>query len=535
MHPGIHALTDPSKPAVVMGESGEVVSYDELDRRSAQLSRLFEAEGLRLGDRVAILAENHPRYFEVMWAALRSGLYLVTVNRHLVAEEAAYIVTDSEAKVLITTAALADVATEMAPLIDSCPTRLMIDATVDGFVSYTEAISGQSDGPLEGGPKGDLMLYSSGTTGRPKGIKRPLRGLSVDDPSSAGMSLMERYVMGMDDRSVFLSPAPLYHAAPAHWTLGVHELGGTVVVCEKFDPETFLAVIERHKVTHTQVVPTMLIRLLSLPPEIRARYDLSSLEGLVHAAAPCPPPVKRQMIEWLGPIVSEYYSGTEGGGVTFITASEWLDHVGSVGKPLAGSVHICADDGSELAAGEIGVVYFGQDSEPFEYHGDPDKTQKSRHPTNPRWTTLGDVGYVDADGYLYLTDRLSFMIISGGVNIYPAEIESALIMHPDVADVAVFGLPDPDMGEFVQAVVQVEPGVVADEALVEELIRYGREHLAGYKVPRRISFRSELPRVATGKLYKRVLRDEFLEADRSPSADAGEGTAPAVLGERDAT
>jgi long-chain acyl-CoA synthetase len=518
MYPAAHAATDPHRPAVVMGESREVVTYAELDERSIRLARLLRERGLVEGDRVAIFAENHPRFYDAVWAALRSGLYLVAVNRHLAAEEAGYVVDDSGAKALITTARMAEVAGEMLAHIPGCQVRLMIDGTAEGFESYEDAVADQPTEPFAEQPRGDMMLYSSGTTGRPKGIKRDLRGLAVDDPAAAGMSLMERYVMGMDETSVFLSPAPLYHAAPMHWTIGVHELGGTVVVLERFDPELFLAVVERERVTHTQVVPTMLIRLLSLPEDVRTRYDISSLQGLVHAAAPCPPEAKRRTIEWLGPIVSEYYSGTEGGGMTFIGSEEWLAHPGSVGRPIMGVVHICAEDGTEVPAGEIGTVYFGQDTEPFQYHGDPAKTAESRHRSNDRWTTLGDVGYVDDEGYLYLTDRLSFMIISGGVNIYPAEIESALIMHPKVADVAVFGLPDPEMGEYVHAVVQVEPGVEADDDLVEELKAYGREHLAGYKIPRVIDFEDELPRLPTGKLYKRGLRDRYLAAAAPPGA-----------------
>lgn len=515
MYPAVHAATDPAKPAVVMADTGEVVTYAELDERSVQLARVLAARGLRRGDRVALFAENHPRWFEVVWAALRSGLYLVTVNRHLSAEEAAYIVNDSESRALITSHHLAGVASAMLADLPGCDVRLMFDGLMVGFESYEGALEGQSSEPLDDQPRGDMMLYSSGTTGRPKGIKRELRDLQVDDPAGAGMSLLERHILGMDETSVFLTPAPLYHAAPLAWSTGVHELGGTVVIMGRFDPETFLAVVERERVTHTQVVPTMMIRLLALPQDVRGSYDLSSLRGLVHAAAPCPPEAKRQMIEWLGPIVAEYYSGTEGGGLTLITSEEWLAHPGSVGRPLMGVVHICAEDGTELGPGEIGTVFFGQDTEPFQYHGDPAKTAESRHPEHPWWTTLGDVGYVDDEGYLYLTDRRSFTIISGGVNIYPAEIESVLIMHPKVADVAVFGLPDPEMGEFVQAVVQLEDGVAEDEGLVEELLAYGREHLAGYKLPRAIEVRDQLPRLPTGKLYKRELREEYLARMRS--------------------
>jgi len=309
-----------------------------------------------------------------------------------------------------------------------------------------------------------------------------------------------------------LCPAPLYHSAGLFWSAGTHELGGTVVIMERFDPERFLAVIERERVTHTQVVPTMLVRILKLDREVRDRYDLSSLECLVHAAAPCPEEVKREVIGWLGPIVDEYYAGTEGSGLTFIGSRDWLAHPGSVGRPVTGIPHICDELGNQLPARTPGLIYFEQPVAPFEYHGDAEKTRASRHPEHPNWTTLGDVGYLDKDGYLYLTDRQNFMIISGGVNIYPAEIENVLIMHDKVLDVAVFGLPEPEMGQFIQAVVQVMPGVEPGAELAEELRTYARGQLAGYKVPRRIDFRDELPRLATGKMAKRVLRDEFLAA-----------------------
>ena len=354
------------------------------------------------------------------------------------------------------------------------------------------------------------MLYSSGTTGRPKGIKRALPDRTIDDGQGGTISLLLQFMLGMNSESIYLCPAPLYHSAAIIWSCGVHEIGGTVVVLEKFDAEEFLRIVERDSVTHAQVVPTMMVRMLGLPDEVKSRYDLSSLQLMVHAAAPCPPEAKRQMIDWLGPIVSEYYAGTEGTGMTFLTSEEWLAHPGSVGKPINGIPHICDDEGNELEAGGTGLVYFEQPQANFEYHGDPEKTKSSRHPKLDNWMTLGDIGYLDEDGFLYLTDRRAFTIISGGVNIYPAEIESALIMHPDVVDIAVFGLPDPEFGEYVHAVVQLEPGIAADDATVEVLRAYAREHLAGFKVPRVFDFRDELPRLPTGKLYKQQIRDEYL-------------------------
>jgi acyl-CoA synthetase (AMP-forming)/AMP-acid ligase II len=512
MYPGTFAATTPDKPAVIMGQSGEVVTYRALDERSARLAQLLFARGLRPGDKIALLAENHPRFYEVYWAAMRSGLYLTTVNRYLAPAEAAYLVNDSGATVCITTAQMAPTAVPMLELIPECPMRLMMDGVEDGFESYEAALDASLAQPLADQPRGMVMLYSSGTTGQPKGIERPLSGVQIDDPSATGMASVLRSMLGMDEHSVYLCPAPLYHAAGLQWSSGTHELGGTVVLMEKFDAEQFLALVARESVTHTQVVPTMLVRLMKLAPEVRERYDLSSLQCVVHAAAPCPVEVKRQVIEWLGPIVHEYFAATEGNGMTYISADDWLAHPGSVGRPVLGIPHICNEDGTELAVGETGLIYFEQEQTPFEYHGDPEKTRASRHPEHDNWSALGDIGYMDEEGYIYLTDRKAFTIISGGVNIYPAEIESCLIMHPKVTDVAVFGLPDPEMGEYVHAVVQPAEGVVGSPELAEELGQYAREHLARYKVPRVVDFRAELPRLPTGKLYKQGLRDEYRKA-----------------------
>jgi long-chain acyl-CoA synthetase len=510
---GDFAKSTPGKPAVISAATGEHISYAELNDRSIRLANLLRESGLVRGDTFAVLAENHVRYYELYWAAVRAGYYVTFVNSHFAAEEVAYQITDSNSKLFISTHQLADLAQGVLERIDPSVRRLMIDGTAAGFPSYEDAIARASARQSLRQPRGDAMLYSSGTTGRPKGIKRPLGDVEVDDPS-ADVTLLS-LTPGADSSVVYLSPAPLYHAAPLYWSAGVHNLGGTVVVMRKFDPEEFLAAIERFRVTHTQVVPTMLVRILKLPPERRLAYDLSSLRGLIHAAAPCPPEVKERFIEWLGPIVYEYYSGTEGSGITFITSDEWLSHRGSVGRPLAGIPRICDELGAEVPVGTPGTVYFERPHAPFEYHGDKQKTRDSRHPLHDNWTTIGDLGYLDEDGYLFLTDRRSFMIISGGVNIYPAEIENCLIMHEKVADVAVFGLPDPEMGEFVQAVVQLAPGVASSAQTEAELRAFIRSHLAGYKVPRRIDFRDKLPRLETGKLAKYILCREYLAAPRS--------------------
>jgi acyl-CoA synthetase (AMP-forming)/AMP-acid ligase II len=501
-----------------MDASAERTTYAQLEERSVRLANALRERGLRPGDVVAVLSENHIRYFEVYWAAIRSGLYVTPVNRHLVPDEIRYQLSDSGAVALIASRGLAEVS--VAALAGAAPgrdpaavrVRLMWDGAADGFDSYEEALSTASPeqaGPM---PAGGPLVYSSGTTGRPKGIKRPLSGQDLSSPGLAGTGALEEKILRMGGKSVYLCPAPLYHSAGLQWSAGVHEVGGTLVIMEKFDAERFLAVVEREGVTHAQVVPTMLVRILKLPREVRDRYDLSSLECLLHAAAPCPADVKREMIDWLGPIVDEYYAMTEGSGLTFISARDWLAHPGSVGRPVTGIPHICDDAGREVPLGTPGLIYFEQPVAPFEYHGDAEKTRLSRHPEHLNWTTVGDVGYLDDGGYLYLTDRRRFMIISGGVNIYPAEIENALVMHDKVLDVAVFGLPDPEMGEFVQAVVQLAPGVRPGEEVAEELRAYARGRLAGYKVPRRVGFRDDLPRLPTGKLAKQVLRDEFLAA-----------------------
>jgi long-chain acyl-CoA synthetase len=510
MYPGAHAQTTPDKPAVIMAGSGETVTYAELDARSNQLAHYWRSIGLGPGDHVAILSENHPMFHVVYWAAIRSGLHLTAVNRYLSAEECAYIINDSTSKSLVTTAAMADTVAAMAGVIDGCTDRLMLDGTIDGFTAYDDAVASMPTTKLDEEPLGNIMLYSSGTTGQPKGVKRALSGTMVDDPANAGISMLERFLLGMDENSVYLSPAPLYHAAPLAWSAGVHELGATVVVMEKFDAVAYLEAVERFSATHSQLVPTMFVRMLKLPEDVRTGFDVSSLQCVVHAAAPCPVEVKRLMMDWWGPIVTEYYAGTEGNGLTFINAEEWLAHPGSVGKAVMGTIHICDESGSEQPTGEPGIVYFEQETMPFEYHGDPEKTRAAQHPAHPNWSALGDVGYVDDEGYLYLTDRKAFMIISGGVNIYPQEVEDVLVVHEAVADCAVFGLPDPEMGEFVQAVVQVADGVEPTPELAEELRAYLREHIAHYKVPRVIDFRPELPRLPTGKLYKRHLRDEYL-------------------------
>ncbi|NNL84009.1 MAG: AMP-binding protein [Myxococcales bacterium] len=507
MHPGVYAAHTPEKPAIVMAGSGAVTSYAELDRRANQAAQLFRKRGLRPGDHIALFMENHPRYYEVYWAATRSGLYLTTVNRYLTGDEAAFIVDDCGAKLLVASKTLAEAARSLLVDIPNCHDRLMVDGTEPGYESYEAAVDGCSDEALAERPRGGTMLYSSGTTGRPKGILRPLSGASIDDPDPA--SAFFQQLFGIDTETVYLSPAPLYHSAPLAFNAIVQASGGTSVIMERFDAVHALESIERHRCTHAQFVPTMFTRMLKLSEEERARYDTSSLRNAVHAAAPCPERVKQQMIDWWGPVLTEYYGGTEFNGLTFLNSEEWLAHRGSVGRAVFGSLHICDEEGKELPPRESGIVYFELPQMPFAYHNDPEKTRDAQHPKHPNWTALGDVGYLDEDGFLYLTDRKTFMIVSGGVNIYPAEIENILVTHPKVMDVAVFGVPNEEFGEEVKAVVQPVDGVEGSTALEDELLGFARQNLAAFKCPRSVDFDAELPRLPTGKLYKRLLRDRY--------------------------
>lgn len=504
MYLGNHAQQDPGKAALIHAATGTTISYGELDDRSNRLAHLLRSHGLRRGAHIALLMENNLRFMEVVWAALRSGLYVTAINRYLTPDEAAYVVNDCDAQALITTHAMRETAAPLAQLIPTCRLRLMTDGIIDGWSSYEVATTNHPVTRIADESLGDTMLYSSGTTGRPKGIKRPLL------PSPGFSEWRHRGTMagyGFSPETIYLSPAPIYHAAPLAYVLGVQFFGGTVVMMDSFDAAASLAHIERYRVTHSQWVPTMFVRLLRLSPEEKARHDLSTHRVAIHAAAPCPIEVKRQMIDWWGPILHEYYAGTEGNGATRIDSKAWLERPGSVGRAAVGILHICDDDGHELPPGEAGTIYFERDEMPFAYHKDPEKTRAAQHPQHPTWSALGDIGHVDADGYLYLTDRKAFMIISGGVNIYPQIIEDALILHPQVADVAVFGVPNVEMGEEVKAVIELTPGQPQSTALANELIAFARARVAAYMVPRSIDFIDAMPRLPTGKLYKRVLKD----------------------------
>ncbi len=498
MHPYIHARQNPDKPAVIVAESGAVTTFAELDRASNRAAQLFRARGLRAGDRVAILMENTPDYFGLVWGAQRSGLLFVAISTKLTAPEVDYILEDSGARLLIFSAGLAGGQADVAKLVHG--------ADEGGIERVEAALAAQPGTPVSDEQAGYSMLYSSGTTGRPKGILHP----APADPAIDAMTpltMLAAGFFGLGAHSVYLSTAPLYHAAPLGWTMAVHKLGGTIVLMRKFDAEAALAAIERYACNAGQFVPTHFVRMLKLPEDARLRHDTSSMQVAIHAAAPCPVAVKRAMIDWWGPVLDEYYAGTESNGFTTLKAAEWLDHPGSVGRNIGeAKLHICDEDGNDLPPRTEGMVYF-ESPRQFEYHNAPEKTAESRNARG--FSTLGDVGWVDEEGYLYLTDRKSFMIISGGVNIYPQEIENHLISHPAVADVAVVGAPDDEMGEAVVAVVQPADMSEAGEALAAELIAYCRTALSGVKTPRRIEFMEQLPRHDTGKLYKRLIRDRF--------------------------
>jgi long-chain acyl-CoA synthetase len=495
------ASATPGKPAVVMAGGGRVLTYAELDQRSRQVSRLLAGLGIQPRDHVAILMANSPEFFEIAWGAQRRGTCWTPVNWHLTASEVRYIVDDCGAQVLFASAAIADVAASIAA--ERPGLRVFLaGAERPGIAGYEESIAGLSAEPIAGEIEGTYFFYSSGTTGRPKGIK-PNHSFPASG-TGPGLELLMSGAFGFGADSVYLCPAPLYHAAPVGWSMGTHRNAGTVVVMERFDPAGCLRAIEEYGVTHAQFVPTHFVRMLKLPEAERRSFDVSSLQVVVHAAAPCPVEVKEQMLDWLGPKLVEYYAGSEGNGMTMINSADWQAHPGSVGRPIVGAVHIVSEDGAELPAGQVGTVYF--EGPAFEYHNDPAKTASARN--DKGWSTLGDMGHLDDEGYLYLTDRRTDLIISGGVNIYPAETEESLILHPAVADVAVIGLQDAEMGQSVLAIVQLSvPGTGSPE-LAAELMAHCRSRLASYKCPRSVEFVTELPRLPTGKLLRRQLRAE---------------------------
>ncbi|WP_050419875.1 AMP-binding protein [Bradyrhizobium tropiciagri] len=507
MYTGKHAYLRPLQPAFIMAGTGETVTYRELEARNNRLAHLFRKQGLRRLDHYSIFMENNNRYLEACGAGERAGLYYTCVNSYLTAGELAYILTNSQSRILITSKLKLDIAREA---LKECPqVELCIvvdgDGESDRIVGLLQATAGLPSTPIADEYAGTAMLYSSGTTGRPKGIVRPL----PEQPPSQNLPLFDfltklwHYREGM----VYLSPAPLYHSAPQAAVNLTIRMGGTVVIMESFDPERYLQLVETWGITHSQLVPTMFSRLLKLPEAVRTRYDLATLEVAIHAAAPCPALVKDDMIKWWGPIIHEYYGATEGLGFTACNSEEWLAHRGTVGRVLLGDLHILDENMQPCPKGTPGTVWF-KTATPFEYFNDPAKTSEARS-ADGSMSTVGDVGYVDDDNFLYLTDRATFMIISGGVNIYPQECENLLITHPKVADAAVFGVPNVDLGEEVKAVVQPTEGIAPGPELAQELIAFCASSLSRQKVPRSVDFEAELPRLPTGKLYKRLLRDRY--------------------------
>ncbi|MDX1873837.1 AMP-binding protein [Mycolicibacterium sp. 120266] len=493
------------RPAVILDRSGAEVSFDTLDCDANRLARYLRGQGLQVGDTVAVLMDNCEHVHVVMWAARRAGLYYTMINTDLTASEIAYILADSVATAIIASASMRNLCDTLSR--EHCdampPVRLVADGDLDGWMRYPSCCSTESDAPMSSDREGQLLQYSAGTTGRPKGIRRPLRA-----PETGRSSLRTPVFDALEitQGSVYLSPAPIYHTAPAMWTMAAQSVGATTVLMQGFDAERALHLIERHAVTHAQFVPTMFVRMLRLPVDVRESYDISSLQRVVHAAAPCPPHIKRAMLDWWGPIIDEYYGSSEGAGVTFIRAEDWLTHPGSVGRPVLGRPHIVAESGVELPPGETGLVYFDGGYE-FEYLNDTAATSAARSPEG--WVSVGDVGHLDQDGYLYLTDRRHHMIISGGVNIYPREAENVLLEHPAVADVAVIGLPDADLGQRAVAVVELVDPFSAGVDLAGELMKWARARLGRHKCPRAVVFDRHLPRTDAGKLYKDRLVDRY--------------------------
>jgi len=506
-----HAGRTPDRTALVTPHGGR--TFGELNRRVNQLARALRSQGLVAGDALALLCRNRPEFTEVVLAAQRSGLRLTPVNWHLTAGEVAYIVDDCEAKAFVADASFAGVAVDAADGAPRATARLAIGGAIDGFDDYEAALAPEDSSDLDDPVAGWSMLYTSGTTGRPKGVHRK------EPPPSP------RIVVGMGgyrDDSVHLCTGPLYHAAPLLFSMSVPLLAGVpVVVMDGWGAEECLRLIDEHRITHTHMVPTMFHRLLALPDEVRSKYDVSSLRYVVHGAAPCPVNAKQRIIEWFGPVVHEYYAATEGLG-TFVDSATWLTKPGTVGKPVPdGQVIVADESASRLPPGEIGLVWFKAPGESarFQYFKDDSKTSSTYHGD---YFTLGDMGYVDDDGFLFLTDRTANVIISGGVNIYPAEVDAVLLDHDGVADAATIGVPDDEWGEAVLAVVEPRAGVAPTAELGDELLAFCREHLAGYKCPRRIEFVAELPRQDNGKIYKRLLRERYREEiTASPGDPAG--------------
>jgi len=491
---------------MIMADTGQATDYRQLVDQSNRLAHLFADAGLREGDTVAFLVENGCAYPELMWAAKNSGIRYVCISTHLGPDDAAYIVRDSEARLLVASHGLSDLARRTTALLDSVPLLYMVGGSEAPFLDLDAIAQNCSAQPLEGAQRrGPSMLYSSGTTGRPKGVRTSIPDAAPQEPPQRFAMLQKQYGLGPD--TVFLNPGPFYHAGPNRFMMSVLRAGGTVVGLRRFSPEAALRAIEEHRVTHGFFVPTMFSRMLALPEEIRNSVDTSSLRHAIHAAAPCPVDVKRAMIDWWGPIVDELYAGTEAFGHTFITSAEWLDHVGSVGRPAEGCrLKIVDEEGRVLPQGQAGRIMMTNGLK-ISYHGDAAKSAALYDAEG--YASLGDIGYVDEEGYLFLTDRESHMIIVGGVNVYPQEIESTLLSHPAVEDAAVIGVPDADLGERIKAVIQLSADVSGHNDMESQIMDYCRARLSLYKCPHSVDFVESLPRSPMGKLLKRELRERY--------------------------
>jgi long-chain acyl-CoA synthetase len=512
------ATADPDRETLVAPD-GTVLTAGELHALANRIANGLQAIGVQPDDTLALVLPNGVEMIAAYLAGTQIGCYVTPINHHLVGPEIAYIVSDSEAKAIIGHEQFAgELAKVVQELGEAAPPAFAIvskgGAGVPGFRPFDELVGGQPDTPPANRVAGAPMHYTSGTTGKPKGVKRGRVDMDPDELFSLYSLFLSLFGVQPHDGNVHITGSPLYHTAVLLWTSNSLHLGHKVVLMDKWDAEEMLRLIEEHGVTTSHMVPTQLHRLLALPEEVRTKYDCSSTRCMVHAAAPCPPEVKRRVIEWWGDAVMEYYAATEGGG-TIVTAKEWLERPGTVGRAWSGSdVRIYDDDGNQLGAGQIGTIYMALSQANFDYKGDEQKTKANRlrdPETGVEYFTVGDVGELDEDGYLFLRDRKIDMIISGGVNIYPAEIEGEFLTHPKVGDVAVFGVPHPDWGEAVMAVVEPAAGVEPGPELEEELRAFANERLASYKRPRTIEFIAEMPRDPSGKLYKRKLRDPHWE------------------------
>lgn len=508
-YPGHWVATQADSAAIIMASSGEQVTFAELESAANQGAQLLRKMGLKRGDTFALWSGNNARFLEIVWAMRRCGVYMVPIPSKLTAEEAAYLVNDSQSQLVIIDSSLKHALDFSARLSALCPDvkhAYSLNSPLAGLDQWEAHCAAMPDELIADPSPGQSMAYSSGTTGKPKGVKQPLPEGAFDAPPAFAALMAHRY--HSTPGTCFLLSAPLYHSGPLNMAMSEQSLGATVLLFEKFDAELMLKCIERYRPERGQFVPTMFIRLLKLPENVRKRYDVSSLKVAIHSAAPCPVETKHAMINWWGPILEEIYGGTENVGSTMISSEEWLQKPGSVGRASRGSIHICDEQGKVLPAGETGTIYFDTGAQ-FEYHGDKQKTLSTRHPQHSDWSTFGDIGRLDEDGYLYLSDRKAFMIIAGGVNIYPQEAEDVLFTHPKVADVAVFGIPDADMGEQVKAVIEPTEWSDAGEQLAAELIAYCKSRLATLKCPQTIDFQQHLPRDDAGKLAKHAIRASY--------------------------